>query len=353
MTTSFAVTRSTLPWFAAFLGLLVWALPDVVVLVGVSVLLAYALLPVVAVLERVRLGRDRHLARGAAAAAVMLAMVGVVAWLFALAVPRLGAELAQFASLGPGTLRKLIETFDGYAAAHGGGPILAPALENVRVDVPGLLQDSAGMIAGWAGGLIGGVGSLLGFALVPLLAFYLLSDSVAVRTSALRFVPKELHPRILRLGSAVDRALISYVRGQAVVCLVTGAGVGIVLALVRFPAALLLGLLAGVAQVIPYLGFTVAVVTIALVGLSVDLFHAVLGAAIYAAVDWATGTFITPHVMERFLKLHPFVVTVSVIVGARLLGPAGALLALPGAAVLQALIQEVANQQEGVRESVG
>lgn len=55
---------------------------------------------------------------------------------------------------------------------------------------------------------------------------------------------------ILRLGSAVDRALLSYVRGQAVVCLVTGAGVGIVLALAQYPAALLLGLLTGVAQVI-------------------------------------------------------------------------------------------------------
>jgi predicted PurR-regulated permease PerM len=353
MNTRFALTRSTLPWIAAILGLLVWALPDLVVLVGLSVLLAYALLPVVAVLERVRLGRDRHLPRGVAAAAVMLALVVVVGWFLALAVPRLGAEVAQFASLAPGTLRKLIDALDGYAAAHGLGPWLTPALENARIDVPGLLQEFAGTIVGWAGRLVGGVGSLLGFALVPLLAFYLLSDSTAVQTSALRFVPKELRPEIMRLSSAVDRALLSYVRGQAVVCLVTGAGVGIVLALVRYPAALLLGLLAGIAQVIPYLGFAVTFVTIALVGLSLDPFHAVLGIAIYVAVDWVAGTFITPRVMERFLKMHPFVVTVSVLAGARLLGPAGALLALPGAAVLQALIEALASQEEGDREPAG
>ena len=353
MNTGFAQTRSTLPRIVANHGLLVWTLPDVVVLVGFSVLLAYALLPVVAVLEHVRLGRDRHLPRGAAAAAVMLALVGLVGWLFALAVPRLSAEVAQFASLAPGTLRKLIEALDGYAAAHGLGPALAPALESARVDVPGLLQDLAGTIAGWAGRLAGGVGSLLGFTLVPLLAFYLLSDSAGVQTSVLRFVPKELRSEIMGLSSAVNRALLSYVRGQAVVCLVTGAGVGVFLALVQYPAALLLGLLAGIAQVIPYLGFAVTVVTTALVGLSLDPFHAVLGVSIYVAVDWAAGTFITPHVMERFLKMHPFVVTVSVIVGARLLGPAGALLALPGAAVLQALIEEVASQHQGVRESAG
>jgi predicted PurR-regulated permease PerM len=345
------MARSTLPWIAATMVLLIWALPDVVVLVGFSVLLAYALLPVVAVLERVRLGRDRHLPRAAAAAAVMLALVGVVGWLLVLAVPRLGAEAAHFASIAPGTLRKLFEALDGYAAAHGLSPMLAPALENARMDVPGLLQEFAGTIAGWTGRLVGSVGSLLGFALVPLLAFYLLSDPAAVQTSALRFVPKDLRPEILRLSSAVDRALISYVRGQAVVCLVTGAGVWILLALVKYPAALLLGLVAGIAQVIPYLGFAVAVVTIALVGLSLDPFHAVLGVAIYVAVDWAAGTFITPRVMERFLKMHPFVVTVSALAGARLLGPAGALLALPGAAVLQALIG--ASQEEGDRESAG
>lgn len=353
MNTRLRLTRSTLTWIVATMGLLIWALPDVVVLVGCSVLLAYALLPVVAALERVRLGRDRRLPRAAAASVVMLALVGVVGWLLALAVPRLGAEAAQFASLVPGTLRKLIGALDGYAAAHGLGPMLAPALENARIDVPGLLQDSAGTIAGWTGQLIGGVGSLLGFALVPLLAFYLLSDSAAMQASALRLVPRELRPEIMRLGSAVDQALLSYVRGQAVVCLVTGAMVGIVLALVHYPAALLLGLLAGIAQVIPYLGFTVTVVTIALVGLSLDPFHAVLGIAIYSAVDWAAGTFITPRVMERFLKMHPFVITVSILAGARLLGPAGALLALPGAAVLQALIGGLASQDEGVRESAG
>jgi predicted PurR-regulated permease PerM len=321
--------------------------------VGFSVLLAYALLPVVAVLERVRLGRDRHLPRGVAAAALMLALVGLVGWLVSVAVPRLGDEVARLVSVAPGTLRELIDGLNGYTAAHGLGSWLGPSLENTRIDAPGLLKNLAGSIAGWAGQLFGGMGSLLGLTLAPLLAFYLLADSAAVQSSALRFVPADMRPEILRLGSAVDRALRSYVRGQALVCLASGAGVGILLALVRYPAALLLGFLAGIAQVVPYLGFTVTLVTVAFVGLSVDPFHAALGVAIYVAADWATGTFITPRVMGRLLKMHPFVVTVSVVAGGRLLGPAGALLALPGAAVLQALVEGMANSGEDVREAAG
>lgn len=347
MSTRFALTRSTLPWIAATVGLLVWALPDVVSLIGFSVLLAYALLPAVALLERVPIGRRRHLPRGTAAAIVMLALVGVAGWLLALALPRLGAEAAQFASVAPATLRRLLDALDGWAVAHGYGDVVGPALAQARADLPSLVPQLGGTLARWSGRLVGGVGNLLGFAMVPLLAFYLLADSAAVQSSALGFVPAELRPELRRVGESVNRALLSYVRGQAVVCVVTGAAAAVALALLQFPAALLLGVLAGLAQVIPYVGFTVTMITITLVGLSMDPFHAAAGAAVYFAVDWLTGTFITPRVMERYLKMHPFVVTVSVIVGARLLGPAGALLALPGAAVLQALIASLARPAAG------
>lgn len=351
MSTRFALTRSTLPWIVATVGLLVWALPDVVALLGFSVLLAYALLPAVVLLERVPVGRGRHLSRGTASAIVMLALVGIVGWALALALPRLGAEAAQFASVAPATLRRLLDSLDGWAAAHGYGDVVGPALAQARADLPGLVPQLGGTLARWTGRLVGGIGSLLGFAMVPLLAFYLLADSAAVQSSALSFVPGELRAELRRVGESVNRALLSYVRGQAVVCLVTGAAAALVLALLQFPAALLLGVLAGLAQVIPYVGFTVTIITIALVGLSVDPFHAALGAGVYFAVDWVTGTFVTPRVMERYLKMHPFVVTVSVIVGARLLGPAGALLALPGAAVLQALIASMAKPAEEVKSA--
>jgi predicted PurR-regulated permease PerM len=93
---------------------------------------------------------------------------------------------------------------------------------------------------------------------------------------------------------------------------------------------------------IPYLGFAVTAVAIAIAGSSVSPVQTLLGLAVYIGLNWAIGTFVTPRLMGRYLKMHPFVVTVSVLAGARLLGPAGALLALPGAAVLQAVIGELA-----------
>ena len=334
--------RHALLWIAVVVFLLVWLLRDLVLLVGYSVLLAYALLPVVAAIQQPLGRRGPHMPRGAAAAIVVLGLVAVVGWLLALAVPRLATQAARFTSGAPDALARLVQGTRAYGATHGLSAWLDPAIEDVRVNVTELLQNLVGILAGWAGRGLGNLGRVLGLVLLPLLAFYLLAESTAVKVSALRFVPAGAHSEITRLGGAVDRALRSYVRGQAIVCLVMGVAVGAVLALLGSPVALLLGLLVGFAEVIPYLGFLVAAIAIALAGLSVNLFHALAGVAAYVVINWVIGTFVTPRVMGRYLKMHPFIVTVSVLAGTQIFGPAGALIALPGAAMLQAVVGELA-----------
>jgi predicted PurR-regulated permease PerM len=334
--------RSTLLWIAIVAVVVVWVLRDLALLVGYAVLLAYVLLPAVRAIERVRDRRGRHLPRGIVAGGVVLTLVAVVGWLVALAVPRVASEAGHFASSAPEVVARWLQGLRDYAAAHGLSVWLDPILDGLRADASGLLQNLGGGLAKGVGPLFGGIGHLLGLALLPLLAFYLLAESDAVQVSALRFVPEGARSEVTRLGGAVDRALRSYVRGQAIVCLVTGASVSVGLALLHHPAALLLGLLAGAAEVIPYLGFMVTAIAIALAGYSVSPLQALLGLAVYIGLNWSIGTLVTPRVMGRYLRMHPFVVTVSVLAGAQLLGPAGALLALPGAAVLQALIGELA-----------
>ena len=334
--------RSALFWVAVVVFLLVWVLRDLALLIGYSVLLAYALLPVVAAIERPLGRRGPRLARGAAAAALMLALVAVAGWLVSLAVPRLAAQAARFAAGAPEAMARLVEGVHAYGAAHGLSAWLDPAIEDIRANASGALETLAGTLAGWAGRGFGLLGQVLGLALLPLLTFYLLAESTAVQASALRFVPEDAHPKLARLGGAVDRALGSYVRGQAIVCLVMGVVTGAVLALLGSPVALLLGLLVGFAELIPYLGFLVAAVAIGLAGLSVSPLQALAGVVAYVVINWVIGTFVTPRVMGRYLRMHPFVVTVSVLAGTQIFGPAGALLALPGAAVLQAVVGELA-----------
>lgn len=335
--------RRALLWVAGVVFLLVLVFRDLVLLVGYSVLLAYALLPIVAAAERPVGPRGPRVPRGTAAAAVMLGLVALVGWLLALAVPRLAAQAARFAEGAPAAIARFDLGVRAYGEAHGLSAWMDPTIDAVRESATNLLQSLSGALAEWAAGGFGGLGQLLGLALLPVLAFYLLAEPTAVRVSALRFVPGAAHSELARLGRAVDRALRAYVRGQAIVCLVMGVAVGASLALMGSPVALLLGLMVGFAELVPYLGFLVAAGAIALAGLTVGPLHAVAGVAVYIFINWAIGTFVAPRVMGRYLRMHPFVVTVSILAGTQIFGPAGALLGLPGAAMLQAVVGELAT----------
>jgi predicted PurR-regulated permease PerM len=335
-------TRSAILWIGLALAIAVWLLRDLALTVGYSVLLAYALLPVVNAIERIRFKGDRSIPRHAAAALVILALVGLVGWIIVLATPRIAEEASRFATGAPDTVARLLQGARAYAAEHELRPWLEPVIDSLSANAAGWVSNLGGIVVAAIGRLFGSLGLIFGFLLVPLLAFYLMADSDAVQESALSFLPEDMRAEVMRLGGAVDLALRSYVRGQAVVCVVMAVSVGPSLALMHLPGAILLGILVGLAELIPYIGFGLAATAIVLSGISVSPSLAVLGLTLYVVVNWVVGTFITPRVMGRYLKMHPFVVTVSVLAGAKLLGPAGALLALPGAAVIQALIGELA-----------
>ena len=102
----------------------------------------------------------------------------------------------------------------------------------------------------------------------------------------IRFLPPEARPEFRNLGRAVDRALRAYVRGQALVCLLMGTLVGVALAAFQCPAPVLLGLVVGLGELIPYLGFVLAAFAIVVAGSSVSPFCAWAGLGSYVAINW-------------------------------------------------------------------
>jgi len=330
---------------------MLWLLRDLLVLLGISLVLAYALDPPVTLLERVPLGRGRRLPRNAASAAMVLLLVLFSGWLLALVVPRLFAELAHFLEGVPALTSNLLDTAQREAASRGLSGTVDPLVEDLRSNSAERLRELGGSMTGLIGKLFGGIGSALAFVLVPVLALYLLAERDDVRDSLMGFIPESGRDQLLRGEEAVDRALRSYVRGQAIVCLVMGTVVGIALALMGFPYALLLAVVVGIAEVLPIIGALVVSIAIALAGLSISVTQAIFGLVAYLVINWAVGALVTPRLMAHHLKLHAFIVTVSVLAGATLLGGAGAMLALPAAAAAQALVEEFAPRRKAKSES--
>jgi predicted PurR-regulated permease PerM len=317
-----------------------WALRDVLLLVGFAALLAIALEPAVAWLVSLR-PRRGGLSRPFAAALVISVLVGLGVWALVRVVPQVVDELAGFVERAPGNLDRLIAWAREAATARGWGAFA----ESQSLDAGALLRSAGGALLRAVGGALGNLGGLVGLALIPILAFYLLTEREAVEGSVLGFVPETARPRVRQVLGAADRALRSYVRGQSLVCLVIGVGGWLAFWALGLPASLLLGVVVGLVEVVPILGFWIASVAIVLAGWSVSPATAAWAFLAYLTLNQLVGAFVTPRVMGRHMRLHPFVVIVSILAGGALLGAAGAVLALPLAAALQSVVSELAPRR--------
>lgn len=322
-------------------AVVMWALRDVLMLVAFSALLAYALDPLVSRVEQ--LGpRGHRPSRAFASAAIMLLLVAGGLLAIGFGMPRLAAEIAELIEKLPGALEQLVRTVNAFVAAQPGMLELMPGRDRTLLDLQSLLAQAGSLALALLRGMFSNVAGVLGLALIPMLAFYLLAEADAVRASALRFVPIAARGRVDSVLGAVDLALRSYVRGQALVCAVMGGVVTVVMALIGLPVPLLLGAVAGLAEVVPILGFWSVAVVIVVAGFGVDPAHALWGLVAYVAINQLLGQFVTPQVMGRHMKMHPFVILVSVLAGGTLLGAPGAVLAVPLAAAIQSVASEIA-----------
>jgi len=319
---------------------LTWVLRDLAILVAFAGLLAYALDPLVTRAQQMALPRGRSIPRGAAAGLVILLLGAAAGTALFYTIPPLLQQIGHFVATAPSVLAQLNQQVRAQIEAHGWTHWLGGKEgggHSPMDSLLGALQSGSTALVGHAVGSLGGLASL---ALLPLFTHYLLADSARARTAFLGLVPERNAPDAERFLDALDRALRGYVRGQALVCLAMGGTMTLVLWALRFPVALLLGVMVGFGEIIPILGFWIAAAAIALEGYSKSPGLALAGVGAYAVVDYLLTTFVSPRLLGRQVKLHPFFINVSVIGGGTLLGPAGAILALPAAAMAKAVLDE-------------
>jgi predicted PurR-regulated permease PerM/GNAT superfamily N-acetyltransferase len=199
-------------------------------------------------------------------------------------------------------------------------------------------RDSIGRITGWMTGAASGVASLLGWAVfVFTISIYLILDMDALQKSILRMVPEDHKQDAGRLLAKLGPIWNAYLRGQLTLSLIMGTFVGVTMSLLGVRYALILGLIAGLAEFVPILGWYLAIGTEILValfqpsnwlGLSPVTFTIVVAIAAMAVQQFEASVII-PRVMQAHLKVHPVVLIIGVLIGATLLGFTGLLLSAP------------------------
>jgi predicted PurR-regulated permease PerM len=317
-------TSTILKFFVVVLGLLLaYVLRDVLAILVVAIVFAAALDPLVDSLQRNRLPRAVGILL------VYLVVVGVLAVIGALFVPLVRDQISQLKDTLPGLTQNV---FDFFQRVQG----TVPGSAGSGLD-QSLNRLTANVFSGLAG-VFGGIVTTFG---VLVLTFYLTVEEQGFRKFLTAITPKSEHERAQRILSAIQIRLGVWLRGQLLLTLLIGAAsyVGLLILGVKF--TLVLALIAGVTEFIPIAGPLLGAVPAVVVAFNQSPLKALLVILLYILIQQLENHIVVPKVMSRVTGLNPAVVIVVMLVGAKLAGIAGILLAIPLTIIGQVLVSEL------------
>jgi len=196
------------------------------------------------------------------------------------------------------------------------------------------------------GGVLGAgelVLSTVSFILVVLvLSIYFLVGLPRIKVFAYQLVPHSRRPRVILIGDEILAKVGGYVLGNFITSVIAGLGTYFWLLAWGVPYPILLGMFVAFLDLIPVIGSTVGGAVVSLVALTVSLPVAVATLAFYIVYRLAEDYLIVPRVMGRTVQVPAIVSLIAVLIGGVLMGIIGALVAIPVAAAVRLLLQEVA-----------
>lgn len=194
------------------------------------------------------------------------------------------------------------------------------------------------------------IGSLVEWGLlIPLFLFFILRDERRVRFGFIKIVPNKIVERAYYLYHQFNTKFGDYIFAKAIEAFIVGTVITIGLLIIDYPFAFLLGILAAVTNILPYIGPIVGFVPALIVGLVDQNPNTTLGAMVvlYLIANIIDLAFVFPLLVSKIVNLHPIIVVVSVILGSQFGGVAGMIISIPMAAFFKLLYHEIYSELYG------
>jgi len=311
---------------------------EILVIVLLAAILATGLSPVVDRLTRREWTRSRRrLSRPVAIALVYVGLLVAFGALASLLISPMVVETREIVQRGPELYRQLQEMLTGLQQRYAWLPDLTSILNRLPQEV-GQLGQYLGAATGVAFRVFGGVVSAV---TVLILSIYMLLEGPIIKDGFLQLFPRAHQRRVETVLQHIGQKFGGWLRGQLFLGFVIGITAGLGTWILGLPYPFLLGLAAGITELIPMVGPVLGAIPAVLVALFGPTWRLLAVIVLFTVIQQVENNLLVPRVMKQAVGLSPLLTIVAIMIGAQLMGILGALLAVPIAAALQVIVGEI------------
>lgn len=313
---------------------------DILVVILVATLLATAFNPMVNWMQMKKIPRP-------------LGVILIYACLFALffgtvalLIPPLTIEIQQITANFP----ILWERFSDLASGQGQYPLDSQIAESINKGL-GSIENILSSSATNAFGFIRNVfGNVISFILIFVLSFYFLVQEDAIKKAFRNFTPPKYKPYLNDLITRMQERVGQWLRGEIILVFVVGILSLIGLKILNVKYFMVLALLSGLLELIPYIGPVVAAIPAVFIAGGESLWKGVAVVILFWLIQQMENHIIVPKVMQKAIGLNPIIIILVILIGARVQGFIGVLIAVPSAAALSVLIKDIFEKDRTRRQ---
>lgn len=311
----------------------VWFIREIVAIFVVAILLASLIDPFADWFSKKRIPRGL-------AVLIVYAFLSALASIIAIVlVPIVIEQSSQLLANVSTESTKLVNIFVEFQARHQFLENFSSGLESFQQT----LQASTSSLFTTVKGLFGGLIALL---IVLVLAFYMVVEENSMRRYFLTLAPAEYQPYLTEVLRKMQIKIGAWLRGQIILGFCVGLAVYIGLKLFGVPYALLLALIAGLFEIIPYVGPIISLIPAMIIGFAQSPILGMAVVLLYLIIQQIENNVLVPKIMQKVTGLSPVLSIAALLVGVKIGGMVGAILAIPLATMIAVVLEDVFKEMD-------
>ncbi|MBI5077693.1 AI-2E family transporter [Candidatus Falkowbacteria bacterium] len=276
---------------------------------------------------------------------ILLIYIGLIIIVFFavyILIPPITEQISQLANNFPSYTEKIggaIESLKNYSADHGVLGELDNGISAIKDNLSQFLSSAFSTVAGIFGGIVS-------FFVVLVITFYMTVEESAIKRTITFILPDKYQPFTLQLINKIQRKIGDWLKGQLLLSLIVGLLVYVGLLILGVNYALVLAVIAAVGEFVPYLGPCIAAVPAVFLTFTQSPIKGLFVLILYVIIQQIENQILVPKVMQKVVGLNPIISIVALLVGAKVAGIVGVILAIPVATAISVIANEIWQARE-------